>query len=465
MSLAIISRIAEVGLLQIAVWVSRSRLATKLAIAASICVVLVAAYVGATVSASIRDNVLQQAATGAALYMDSFVSSHVQELATKDGLPTETREALETLLSPASMARPIVAFRIWKGDIIVFSNERALVGKAFSGSWSRDRALQGHVALQFTGPDGEDDEQVRSLKVPILEVYAPVRQKGTGRIIAIVETYEIALELKHELWVQQVKIWTSIATVALAFILLFLGMAGIGRRERDSLLGCIAEGEGRRRKIASANMKLTEVNERSLWRVETDLRHGPVQNVTTALLKLDPVWTFCNANGAVLRHVSQCMEDIEAARQALSESVRQMKDVCSASVPARIAELSPYETLVLAAREHCRRGNQSVEHDISTLPDRLPLQLKVCLYRITLEGLQATTGGKQFQKIRCSKHGNNVVIEIVGTTGGKEEPTRLVALRDRVEALGGTLAIQSMPADQLSLFVELNLPDMGIVVG
>jgi signal transduction histidine kinase len=466
MSPAIIYRATEVGLLQFAVWVRQSRLATKLAIAASICVTIAAMYAGVTLSASVRDNILQHTAAGAALYMDSFVASHVQELATKNGLSAENREALETLLSPASMHRPIVAFRIWKGDTIVFSNERALIGKTFPRSHSREQALQGHIDLEFDHPDGDDDEQVRSLKVPILEVYAPVRQKGTGRIIAIAQTYEIAIDLKHELGVRRVTIWTSIVAVALTFILLLMSMAGVGRRERRNLFGQIAEGERKRRKIATANMNLTEINERSLRRVETDLQHGPVQNVTLALLKLDPDhWAYCNTNGLTVRNVTQCMEDIEAAREALSETIRQMKGVCTTAVPARIAELSPSETLALAAREHYRSSNHQVEHDFANLPGQLPLQLKACLFRIALEGLQATTGGKQSQQIRCSHAGNSVMVEIVGATGGKDKPGRLVNLQDRIDALGGTLTVQSSPEGQLSLTVELNLSHMGIAVG
>ena len=110
------------------------RLAGKLAVAASIGVTCTALYLATIVSAHIKENAVQQAAAATALYMDSFVASQVQELATSDVLSAYNREALESLLSPASMHRPVVAFRIWKGDTIVFSNERALIGKTFARS-------------------------------------------------------------------------------------------------------------------------------------------------------------------------------------------------------------------------------------------------------------------------------------------------------------------------------------------
>ena len=41
-----------------------------------------------------------------ALYTDSFVAAHIQELATKSTPSEEHREALEKLPSPVSMGRP-----------------------------------------------------------------------------------------------------------------------------------------------------------------------------------------------------------------------------------------------------------------------------------------------------------------------------------------------------------------------
>ena len=106
-------------------------------------------------------------------------------------------------------------------------------------------------------------------------------------------------------------------------------------------------------------MKVNEVNERWLRRVELDLQHGPLQNVTLALLKLDPAhWVVSDTNGVVLRNATRCMEEIAAIREALSQTIVQMQGRCTAAVPVRVAELSCRETLAAAAREHHRRSGQ-----------------------------------------------------------------------------------------------------------
>ena len=89
-------------------------------------------HLGLIATGHVRENVIQRAAVAVALYMDSFVERQAQELATRPTLSTENQKALEKLLSPASMHRPIVAFRIWRGDTVAFSNERVLIGQTFA---------------------------------------------------------------------------------------------------------------------------------------------------------------------------------------------------------------------------------------------------------------------------------------------------------------------------------------------
>ena len=432
------------------------------AVVASILVAFATVYVGATVSGHIRENAVQRAASSVALYMDGFIALQVQELATEQVLSPKVRESLERLLSPASMHRPVIAFRVWKGDTVAFSNEHNLIGKSFARTPARERAWQGEIGAEFDELDGEDDEQVRSLQLPLLEVYAPVRQKGTDRIIAIVETYEIAVDLKRELLVNQLSAWVVIITVGL---LVFISLLSMGRRIGE-LTHHQAQSDQRRRMIARANMKVSETNEWYLRRIESALQHGPVQNVTLALLKLDPVnWAFCDAKGAVLPGAIQCMEDLEAIRDALSNTIRQMRAMTTDVVPPRVDELSPSEALARAAREHHRQSGQRVEYDVDALPDQLPAPLKACLYRIVLDGLKSTTGGTRSQSVRASAAKDSLTLEIIGGLGDGETQAMLARLRDRIEALGGTLGVDPTVAGQLSLIAVLNLSDMGISGG
>ena len=458
MALVAFYRVTEFCLLNIIGWV---RGPSRSAAVASLLVAFATIYVGTIVSGQIRENAVQRAASSAALYMDGFIALQVQELATEHALSPGVRETLEKLLSPASMHRPVIAFRVWKGDTVAFSNERNLIGKSFPRTAARERAWQGQIGVEFEELDGEDDVQVRSLQLPLLEVYAPVRQKGTDRIIALVETYEIAVELKRQLFVNQLSAWIVIITIGL---MVFMTLLNLGRQIGE-LTNHRAESELRRRKIARANMKVSETNEWCLRRIHSALQHGPVQNVTLALLKLDPVnWSFRDANGAVLPSAIRCMEDLEAIRDALSTTISQMRAMSTDVVPPRVDELSPSEILARAAREHHRQTGRRVEYHVDTLPEQLPAPLKACLYRIALDALNSTAGGVGSQSIRASAVKDSLTLEIVGGAGDGETHAKLGRLRDRIEALGGTLGVDPA-AGQLSLIAELNLSDMGTAGG
>ena len=116
-------------------------IAARLASIASIVMFCGLLFVGVVAAAQIEDGMVHRSAAATALYMDSFVEGHVQELGTGSALLPENREALEKLLAPAAIGRPIVSFRIWVDDTIVFSNRRDLIGRTFAPGNSRNLTI------------------------------------------------------------------------------------------------------------------------------------------------------------------------------------------------------------------------------------------------------------------------------------------------------------------------------------
>jgi hypothetical protein len=155
-------------------------------------------------------------------------------------LSASTQAEISKLLSPASAGRPLLGFRIWVGETIVFSNDKTAIGKSFPSTPSSDLAWSGHVAAEFNQID-EDDEQVFHLPLPILEVYAPVRERGTGRIIALFETYEAANELEARIDTAQSFAWLLIGTSTLGIALLLLSVMRSVRLKHNSLAHEIRE--------------------------------------------------------------------------------------------------------------------------------------------------------------------------------------------------------------------------------
>ena len=282
------------------------RLPHKLAVGACLLVLAGMTYVGFYVTEHIREHAIQRAAGGVALYMDGVVERHVQELATRSTLSEASLHALERLLSPALMHRPVVGFRIWKDDTIIFGNEHQLIGRSFPLTPARRMATQGHLGVELDHPDRDDDEQIWALKLPILEVYAPVHEKGTAHIIAVVETYEVAVDLHKEIWTEQLAAWMIIVAIAAIDIFLMFSLASSGRRERQSFIDRIAElsrlnteSEQHRQRVSHASLQVSAMNERSLRNVGDELRDETAQHIALALLKFKSLQELVSrANGA-----------------------------------------------------------------------------------------------------------------------------------------------------------------------
>ena len=77
---------------------------------------------------------------------------------------------------------------------------------------------QGDVVASL-GLDGDDEDDERALQVPILEIYAPVRQTGTNKIIALAETSELAVDLMKEIQTAQYTSYAVLAAGAIGLIL------------------------------------------------------------------------------------------------------------------------------------------------------------------------------------------------------------------------------------------------------
>ena len=55
------------------------------------------------------------------------------------------------------------------------------------------------MRADFDDTSDAEDVGEAALGVPLLEIYSPIREIGTGKVIAVAEFYEIATQLQHDL--------------------------------------------------------------------------------------------------------------------------------------------------------------------------------------------------------------------------------------------------------------------------
>jgi signal transduction histidine kinase len=432
---------------------------------------------GLYVASHIKDNLVHKAAAATAMYMDSFVAPLAQELASRTTFSAATQAEISKLLSPAAAGRPLIGVRIWVGQTIVFSNDKTAIGKSYPSTPESELAWSGHVTGEFNQID-EDDEQVFDVPLPILEVNAPVRERGTGRIIALIETYEAAGELETRILTAQTFAWVLVGAATLGIGLLLLGVMRSAQLKQNSLASQIgellrmkADVEGEQRRLRRAARGVNENNEHNLRRIGTELYAGPVQLISLALLKIEAVCAsaFIAGHQVPPGHV----EDIEIIRQALGKTLEEMRHVSSELILFEIENLSLAESVRLAARRHARKTGRPVRCDAAGVATAdVQGQLKTCLYRFAQEGLARASHYAEGCEhvLRASRDGEAIGIEVITgqphASGQQEAFLRNVtSLRDRVESWGGTFEVKTDPATGASIIARFAFIELGAAHG
>src|SRR5499426_2763833 len=430
-------------------WWRRVARARKLTALLSIGILGATIYAGSLVTQYIQKTFANKAGASTALYMDSVVEPLVQELALQPTLSEENRSALERLMSPTSSGRPVIAFRIWVSDRIAFSSRGDLVGRRFSPHPTRTRAFEGEVVASL-GLDGDDDEDERALNVPILEVYAPVRQTGTNKIIALVETSELAVDLMREIQTAQYTSYAVLASGAIGLILMLFSLTGGLQRQIGELARQQVQDKLFNRRVCHANRRVLEINEKNLRRVGEELYAGPLQLVAFAQLRLDALRDTPDKLG----------EEINSISAALKQCMRQIREVSTGLTPSDLEALSLPKVITTAVCLHEARTASVVSCEFRDLPQDAPYVVKSCLYQFIEQALgnifrHSAASAKVHVCAKCEDDRLEVELNC------RLQPARSTladaierggeGLRHRIEALGGVLSARSHSDQHLSV--------------
>ena len=436
-------------------------LSAKFAVTAPVVIAGGMFLIGSWVSNRIEEGVVKNAATAAQSYVDNNIAPHLQELAQAPDISAEHKRALDMLLSPQAASKPILSFRIWKGNAVVYSDRQEIIGKTFKGTPPLRRAWEGAAAGEFDHLSDEHAAGHPQHGSTVLEIYAPIHKAGTNEVIAVAETYEIATELRRELAGAQTQSWLIVGGVGLALIGSLFGIVNSGSRTIEQQRGALeqrvaelsrllAENNQLRQQINSANQRMASTNERLLRRIGADLHDGPVQLVGLALLKLDDFQELVELEAP---GVLATTDAPEIMRDALTETLREIRHLSADLAPPDIENLSVSDTLSLVAKKHSQRTGTKVHCAIDVHGVNVPFPIKTCIYRFAQEGLnnayQHARGTGQALYAECKQ--NSLEIRVVDQGPGINGHDSAVAgtgqglsgLRDRIESLGGTLEVRS----------------------
>ena len=425
---------------------------TQFALAGGLVMLAAMLLSGIVVSGIAARATVDSTAASTALFLDSLLSPLVQELAHDDIVRPEDVVRLDQVLKVGPFAGRFAHVEIWKGDgLVAYSTTSDLIGGRFPPPPGLVSALKGEVSARYTDLDA-DEHLIRNFTTKYLEIYVPLREHHSGRIIAVVEIHELTQPLERKLRWVNTQTWLVVAGATLligaALFAIVSHSGGLIRTQQQVLQKRLQEIErvsdlnrSLRQRVQAASGRLAELNESYLRNVGAEIHDGPAQLVGLAVLKVEQAR---RANGKHRRE--EALAGIEAV---LKDSLRDMRAIARGLMLPEIADLSLCDTVRQVARAHEQRTATKVALECAETLHAVPEAVRICLYRFVQEGLNNSyrhAGGKG-QVVQCSMDGD-VLLACVRDAGGipsvgwkSSGGLGLTGLRERVESLGGTFQI------------------------
>lgn len=433
--------------------------------------------IGVWVGEQIKQGVVNRTAAVTALYVDSFIAPYLQDMVGGNQIGKAQLGQLDTLLSDTSLGKRIVAFKIWSQDgVVLYSTTPTLIGRAFPTTPPLNHAFAGEVHTEISNLSDAENVYERQAWSRLLETYAPVRELGTENVIAVAEFYQTTEELDRELNSAQWSSWlvvgvSTLAMYALLFELVQRASNKITSQESDlrnhvnQLKRLLAHNEELRARVQRAAAGATTLNEQFLRRIASDLHDGAAQDLALALLRMESLANACAECAKRMGKAPSVHQDLGTVKTALQSALTDLRTVSSGLRLPALKPLSPREVAERAVSHYQQKTGKLVALALDELPPDLPLPIKITLFRLLQESL--TNGfrhaGGADQRVRVAKKGADLFVEISDSGPGfdfKQIPTNghlgLAGMKERVEVLGGTFAVDS--ALGVGTTVRITLP-------
>ncbi len=439
-------------------FVNSLSLAKQFFLAGGIVTAIATIIIGLHVTEQIAQTVTRNAAATTALYVDSIIAPVLPDLTRETKLDESIERTLDETLGQGALGKRLVSFRLWRKDgMILYSNDKKLMGRVVPPGENRKRAFNGELVAKFDEVDDPESDAERAVGEPLLEIYNPILQPWSGQVVAVTEFYERAGELERSLTRARFRSWVVTITVTAGFFLILSAIVLRGSRTIEHQL---QENLDLTLRVKKGSQRAVAINEKFLRRVGADLHDGPAQLMAYAALRMDSEQILSDDSTRATRE-----DEIATIKESLDEAIRDIRIICRGLILPHIETLSVSEAARRAVEHYQSRTGASVDSAIEPLNDEIPVAVKICVYRFIQEGLNngwRHAEGKG-QRVELKLLGNEITVIVQDAGQGFKAENAflglgLSGLRERVESLGGKFEIDSSSAGT-TLTMSLNIQD------
>lgn len=433
---------------------------------------------GAWVGQQIEIGVIHRTAAVTALYVDSLVAHHLQELIDTGTLVESHNAEMDSLFFSTPLGERVVAFKIWGSDgRILYSTNPELMGLQFPITGGLEKAFNGGVYTEISDLDKEENIFEGETWLQLIETYAPIRREGDEEVVAVIEFYQTMDDLKGEILAARQKSWVLVGISTVVVYLLLAGLVGRAsntilaqqgelQEKVTQLTGLLTQNEQLHNRVSRAASRAAALNERFLLRISADLHDGPGQDLSLALLRIEELADTCEACTVRVSKGHSVSRDFRTIQSALQSSLNDLRAVLAGLRLPEIENLSLAETVERAIRDYEHKTSRFVPSTMQDIPAAAPLSVKITLYRILQESL--SNGFKHAkdsnQRVHLACAAGHLIAEISDDGLGfdplaeiTDQHIGLIGMRERVEVLGGTFNVDSAPGHGTNIRVRLPL--------
>ncbi len=445
-------------------------LSVQFLVAGGLLMLLALLVAGYMISEIVSRGAIKNKAAATALFMQSLVAPFAGELASGRALSDESADRLDALLASEPFKGRFPYFEIWTPDgLVAYSNSREIIGRRFPPPAGLTQALTGEIVSDYTDLRA-GEHRIRGIGTLFLEIYSPVRESASSRVIAVAEIHEETEPFRRDLANLRLSSW---AVVAASTSLIMLGLFGIVHRgsrtiERQSAAiatrmveaeEMLRQNRELRERSQRASARVAALNERFIRTIGAELHDGPAQLMSFSALKIDEAAALndAEARGKVLLNL----------KAAIEEALREIRSIARGMLLPDIADLPLREIVTRAARAHEARTGTGTRLVFEADEAEIPPVVKTCVFRFVQEGLNNAFrhGGGEGQAVACRLSRNYLIVEVANDGEAwairddalEDRGLGLYGLRDRIESLGGTLTISLASGGRTTVRMSLDL--------
>jgi signal transduction histidine kinase len=430
-------------------------------------------FIGMWIGDQVEESVTRRIGGMTALYVDSFVGTHVQTLAEGDDLTQADRSALAALLTDTPLGKKIIALNIWRPDgRVLFSSSPGVEGQTLPVSEGLAAALAGNIFSEVSERSPAEQARHRQPLSRVIEMYSPIHADRMGRVIAVAEFYQAPDEVDREAGTVQRRSWLVLAGIMFAMYLLLSLVVGRGSRmisqqrrdlsdKVDQLTALNHQNTLLHERVRRAAARTTELNEQFLQGISSDIHDGAAQDLGFALMRLRGMGEACSGEAAPAGCV---LENALSVRTAVESALAELRAIAANLKLPDLEHLTLGEIAARVVRSHEQKTDTKVTL-VKEMPDvSAPVRVKITLYRLLQESLANTFHHAQAEHCRVDIRGDaqSLTVEVTDDGHGfdlqaalRKGRLGLAGMRERVEIIGGTFELESTPGRGTRIRVTL----------